>query len=135
MRDSCAVSSNVQYLNIVEPSVIEATAIASLQSALGIESSRDVVERAAFEVSDRLSRLEYTLMSGDLQGATKISKGLVSISEQIGLSKFAVVANDLVSAIKGNDYVAVAAISSRLLRQGEIALFEAINFPDDQESN
>lgn len=133
MRDSCAVRTNVQFLNISEPSVVEATAIVNLQSSLGIESSRDVVERAAFEVSDRLSRLEYALMKGDLQGTAKIAAGLVSISQQIGLSRFAQVADDLVGAIKGNDYVAVAAVSNRLLRQGETALFDAINFPEDAE--
>ena len=133
MRDSCAVCNNVQFLNINEPSVVEPTAIVSLQNALGVESSRDVVERAAFEVSDRLSRLEYTLMSGDLQGTAKIAAGLVSISQQIGLSRFAKVADDLVGAIKNNDFVAVAAISNRLLRQGEAALFDAINFPDTAE--
>lgn len=135
MRESNAAGGNVQYLKINEPSVVEATAIVSLQTALGHESSRDVVERAAFEVSDRLSRMEYALMSGDLTSTSKIASGLVSMSQQIGLSKVAQVANDLVSAIKHDDFVAVAAISNRLLRQGENALYEAINFPEDPELN
>jgi hypothetical protein len=114
--------------------VVEPTAIVSLQSALGLESSHDVVERAAFEVSDRLSRLEFALLNGDLDRTAKIAAGLVSISQQIGLSKFATVAEDLAGAIQHNDFVAIAAISNRLLRQGELALFEAINFPDEPES-
>ena len=91
------------------------------------------MERAAFEVSDRLSRLEYALMNGDLQSTSKIAAGLVSISEHIGLSKFAKVADNRVSAIADKDFVAVAAISNRLLRQRELALFDAINFPDEAE--
>lgn len=138
MRESCALGTtahtNVQLLNVRESSVVEPTAIVSLQSALGLESSRDVVGRAAFEVSDRLSRLEFALLNGDLDRTAKIAAGLVSISQQIGLSKFATVAEDLAGAIQHNDFVAIAAISNQLLRQGELALFEAINFPDEPES-
>ncbi len=125
------MTNNIQYLTINEPSMVEHNAIVSLQTALGLESSRDVVERATFEVSDRLSRMEYALMNGDLEKTAKIASGLVAISEQIGLMKFATVAQDLVSAIDSNDFVAIAAISNRLLRQGERALYDAINFPDE----
>jgi hypothetical protein len=131
MRESSAARSNVQYLNIDEQPVVEKTAIVGLQSALGLESSRDVVERAAFEVSDRLSRLEFALMNGDLEKTSKIASGLGAISQQIGLCQFAAIADDLVGAIHDKDFVAIAAISNRLLRQGERALYDAINLQDE----
>jgi len=132
MQNSTITGGNVQYLTINEPSVVEINAIASIQNSLGPDSGRDVVERAAFEVSDRLSRMEYALMNGDLDKTSKIASGLVSISQQIGLTKFAEVASDLISAVDSNDFVAIAAISNRLLRQGERALYDTINLPDDE---
>ncbi len=122
---------NVRILNISEPSSVQINTIINLQSSLGVESSRDIVERAALEVSDRLARLDISLREGDLQTTSKIASSLVSISQQIGLEKFAGVAKDLVDAVGNNDYVAIAAISNRLKRQGETALYDAINFQDD----
>lgn len=131
MEHMSTSQTNVQILNFNEPSVVQMNTIISLQSSLGLDSSRDIVERAAFEVSDRLGRLEISLMEGDLQTTSKIASGLVSISQQIGLEKFAGVAEDLMDAVDNNDYVAIAAISNRLKRQGENALYDAINFQDD----
>jgi len=108
--------------HISKTSSVQINTIINLQSSLGVESSRDIVERAALEVSDRLARLDISLREGDLQTTSKIASSLVSISQQIGLEKFAGVAKDLVDAVGNNDYVAIAAISNR---------YDAINFQDD----
>jgi len=56
---------NVRILNISEPSSVQINTIINLQSSLGVESSRDIVERAALEVSDRLARLDISLREGE----------------------------------------------------------------------
>lgn len=122
----------ISTLRLREKPVLETTALNTLKTTLGQGQSRDIVERAACEVSDRLSRLDSALSNGDLARAAKIAGGLIGISEQIGLRSFAVVARDLVGAIHANDYVAIAAISRRLIRQGDANLFHAIDYVSNQ---
>ena len=122
---------NVQPLHIRETPVIAKDTINSLKSTLGLEPSRDIVERAAFEVSDRLSRLEHTLLTGELNKTAKLATSLVGISQQIGMDTFARIASDLVTALNNHDYVAVAAVSRRLIRQGEESLFTVVDYADD----
>jgi hypothetical protein len=120
--------TNIQRLKIDEKPWIEPENINVLKHALGVEPSRNIVERAACEVSGRLSRLERVLMTGDLAQTAKIAASMIALAEQIGLSTFARVAQNLVDAIHDGDFVAIAAISQRLMRQGEAALFEVVDF-------
>lgn len=130
MRNTSVSKQNIQSLHIQEVPIVEVDTIIGLKNALGLESSRDVVERAAFEVSSRLNRLELALVTGDLAKTAKIASGLVGISEQIGLETFASIARDLVCSIHNNDFVAVAAISRRLIRHGEEALFAVVSYAE-----
>lgn len=131
MRVNSTHNETVRFIRFNEPANIQIATIQNLQSSLGAETSRDVVERAAFEVSDRLDRLEFALMQGDLKTTAKIASGLILISQQIGLEKFAAIAENLVQAVENQDFVATAAISNRLIRQGENALFDAVSFHDN----
>jgi hypothetical protein len=123
--------NNVRRLQIREAPFVETEKLNSLQNALGREPSRDIVERAAYELSDRLHRLEVALYNGDLVQTAKLSSGLIGISEQIGLCTFARIAKDLVDAINHTDIVAIAAISNRLIRHGEESLFKVVDYADN----
>ncbi|MBR9862498.1 MAG: hypothetical protein GYB24_03560 [Rhodobacteraceae bacterium] len=124
----------VERLRLIEKAAVEIRAIATLQTNLGMGQSREVVERAACEVSDRLNGLETALSNGDLARAATLASRLIAISEQIGLISFAQVAGDLVGAIRNDDFVAIASISRRLIRQADATLLQALDYVNDHPS-
>lgn len=124
------MTNNVIILPVNEAPLVHTDAIATLQASLGVENGRDVVERAVFEISDRLCKLELALHDEDMETVGKMSASLVCMSTQIGLLVFSEVAIGLASAIKKQDHVAAAALAWRLLRVGEASLFCAVELAD-----
>ena len=117
-------------LPLNEAPTVHCDAIKILQASLGREPGRDVVERAVYEISDRLCRLELAYHSDDMETVGKISASLVCISTQIGLLVFADVALGLAAAIGAREQVTAAALAARLLRLGESTLFCAVELAD-----
>ena len=94
----------------------------------GPKASRDVIERAVFEISGRMSNLQEALSEGELGHVRTIALRLTAISRQIGLVEFSDVATDLVQCIGRNDITATYAVAARLIRLGESSLFRAVRF-------
>ncbi len=109
---------------------IQYEAMLILRENLGSEASRDVIERAVFEVSDRLCKLELALYDRDFDTVQTLAVGLIAISCQIGLVEFADVASDLVFCIDCKEMTATHAVAARLLRLGESSIFQAVQFAD-----
>ena len=109
---------------------IQYEAMLILRENLGSEASRDVIERAVFEVSDRLCKLELALYDRDFDTVQTLAVGLIAISCQIGLVEFADVASDLVFCIDCKEMTATNAVAAPLLRLGERSIFEAGQFAD-----
>ncbi len=124
------MDSMVIALKHADVAVVQTEAMESLCTSVGEEESRDIIERAAVELSDRLWLLEKALHDHEMDEVKRISRSLVAISAQIGLSEFSQVADDLVNCIARNDAVAVAAVAARLVRVGERSLFVAVQFPE-----
>ncbi len=124
------MTDNIITLPVKEAPLVQTDAIATLQASLGVESGRDVVERAVFEISDRLCRLELALHDEDWKTVGKTAAGLVCMSTQIGLLVFAEVASALANTIANQDDVAATALAWRLLRVGEASLFCAVEQAD-----
>jgi hypothetical protein len=124
------MTNNIITLPVSEAPLVQTDAIATLQASLGIETGRDVVERAVFEISDRLCKLELALHDGDMETVGKIAASLVCMSTQIGLQVFAEVASGLANAISHQNNVTAAALAWRLLRVGESSLFCAVELAD-----
>lgn len=101
-----------------------------LQENLGPQASRDVIERAVFEVSDRLCKLELALFGRDFDRVQTLAVGLIAISSQIGLVEFADVASDLVFCIDCGELTSTHAVAARLLRLGESSMFQAVQFAE-----
>lgn len=113
-----------------EVPVIETGVLITMQTELGFENSREMIERAVFEIADRLRRLELALVREDYSDMCQISGSLVAISEQIGLVVFADIAEDLARRVEIRDIPALHAVARRLLHVGEVTLFTAIQFPE-----
>lgn len=105
-------------------------AMLMLQQNLGLATSRDVIERAVFELSDRLARLELALEEDRLQAVQTLAIGMIAISTQIGLTEFADVAADLVFCIDCENTVAIQAVAARLIRLGERSMSQAVQFAE-----
>jgi len=124
------MTTNVIPLGFSEAPLVHCDAIETLQASLGQEPGRDVVERAVFEISDRLCKLELAFHAGDMEVVGRVSASLVCMSTQIGLLVFADVARGLAIAIGENQPVTAAALAWRLLRLGETSLFCAVELAD-----
>lgn len=107
---------------------IQYEAMELLLQNLGPKASRDVIERAVFEISGRMSNLQEALSEGELGHVRTIALRLTAISRQIGLVEFSDVATDLVQCIGRNDITATYAVAARLIRLGESSMFQAVRF-------
>lgn len=101
-----------------------------LYSQLGEAGAEDIVCRALEEVAVRLSHTERCFRQNQLQDMRKSARSLIAIAEQIGMSKLAGVARDVMLSIDLHDKVAMAATLSRLLRIGETSLHEIWDVAD-----
>ena len=121
---------NIRSLRLSEQAFVQREAIDILKTSLGAGPSRDVIERAAFEVSDRLVTLEEALLAGDLDAVAQMAARLSSIADNIGMAQFAMVARDLQACVAAQDYNAIAAVSRRLQRVGEASVFTVVDMAD-----
>lgn len=124
------MNTRIVPLRHVEAPAMQTDALLSLQASLGVDESRDVIERAVFELSDRLWLLEQALHETQMPEVDRLSRSLIAISAQIGLSEFSLVASDLSNCIQRGDKIAIGAVAARLVRVGERSLFLAVQFPE-----
>jgi hypothetical protein len=113
-----------------EPARLDTRRIVVLRQSLGPKRCREVVEEVVFHLTERLTRLEMSLMEGDVAEAARLASRLASLSEQVGLADFARVSRDLGMCLDAKDEVAVAAVAARLIRLGEDSLFSAISYAE-----
>lgn len=121
------MNRNVRSLKPKESTIIRTDALDILRGCLGPGPSQNVIERAAFEVSERLGLLEEALLSGDLEEVARMARRLVKIASYIGMELLARVAQDLVGSIRRDDLNAVASISRRLHRVGQESIFAVMD--------
>ncbi|WP_099594349.1 hypothetical protein [Paramylibacter kogurei] len=124
-------AQNIVHLGMSEMPAIKPEILTELQREMGLQNCQDVVERAVLELSDRLWNLENQLKKHNLPEVQRIANSLIAISQQIGLTEFASVAQSLANSISHADQTTVRAIAARLLRVGEVSLFYALRFHDD----
>jgi len=124
------MKSNIVPLRHLEAPAVQTEALYSLQASLGMNECRNVIERAVFELSDRLWLLQKALHDAEMKEVKRIARSLVAISAQIGLTEFSLVASDLADCIARGDIVSIGAVSARLIRVGERSLFLAVQFPE-----
>lgn len=125
------MNSIVVPLRYTDAPAVQTEALYSLQASLGPDESRDVIERAVFELSDRLWLLQKALHDGEMDEVQRIARSLVAVSAQMGLTEFSLVASDLASCIKRSDNVSIGAVAARVMRVGESSLFMAVQFPQN----
>lgn len=93
--------------------------LAELFVQLGQQGAEDVVCRAMEEISLRLAKVNAAYDAADLERVRKLTRSLVAISDQVGLTALARVAADVADCTVGQDRVALLAVVMRLQRIGE----------------
>ena len=124
------MSSSLHTLRPHEHTRVLPDPVDLLLSELGPHSGRELIERAAFEVSDKLLTLDAALEDGDLDQAEQITDLLGAVSGNIGMVKFAMIARSLRDCIQRGDMVALTAVNRRLQRVGEASIFEVVDLAD-----
>lgn len=113
------VVNTVTRLEPQEEVRLEPDKLAELFVQLGQQGAEDVVCRAMEEISLRLAKVNAAYDAGDLARVRKLTRSLVAISEQVGLSALARVSNDVADCAQGQDGTALVAVLARLRRIGE----------------
>lgn len=103
---------------------LNADRLEELYVQLGEAGAENVVCRALEELAVRLSHTERCHREGRTADLRKSARGLVAISDQIGMQMLSRVAADVVLCTDKGDSVALAATLARLLRIGERSLSE-----------
>lgn len=122
------MSSNPRRLDPVEKLEIQTEALVALQQSVGVDHSKEMVDRAVYEMADRLWMLKEALLEAEMKKARRLATSLAAVSKQIGLTDFSRVARDLRNCIDAENTVAIAAVGDRLQRVGEGSLFFAAEF-------
>lgn len=125
------MNNTIVPLRHTDTPAVQTEALQSLQASLGHDESRDVIERAVYELSDRLWLLQKALHDQEMDEVQRISRSLVAVSAQMGLTEFSLVASDLAHCIAKSDMVSITAVAARLIRVGEGSLFVAVRFPEN----
>jgi hypothetical protein len=96
--------------------------LGALYRQLGEAAAEDVVCRAIEELAVRLAHCERLWRQQDFYGLRKTTRSLIAISDQIGMTALARVAQDITDVIDNGDTAAMGATLFRLLRIGERSL-------------
>ncbi|MEO0913960.1 MAG: hypothetical protein AAFY59_13375 [Pseudomonadota bacterium] len=114
-----------------EPAHLDVRAVELMESILGQERCREVMEETCFDLVDKLAQIEATLHKQDHKGSHRIAVDIASMSAQIGLDDFSLAARNLVACINEKNWPALPAVAARMMRLGEVSLMSMLNLTDD----
>lgn len=112
-----------------EPVNVNFDIIHSLFLELGAEYGMRVFERALFEISDRLCRLEVATDQKDLHKLRRMAKSLCFLCPRVGLMQVAQIADSILQAIAQGNLSVLPVLCRRILYLGEASLFHLENIP------
>lgn len=93
-----------------------------LHDRLGSIGAENTIDRAMEELAVRLAKIVRLYDAGKFVDVRGVARGIVTISDQVGMLVLANVARDVADLTMGDDSTALAATMARLLRIGEKSL-------------
>lgn len=96
--------------------------LVALYADLGEAGAEQVVVRAMEQLNARLTEIQRFVDIGDRAALIRSARLLIKVAEQIGMTTFARVAEDVVTTAENGDPVAEAATLARLMRIGDRSL-------------
>ncbi len=106
----------------VELIFVDPTRLLQLARERGVPRAELIASLALEEIAERLSSAEAAWRAGEISRLAKVSRSLVGLSDEIGLSTMASVAGEVSSNADARDPHALAALVARLVRVGEHSL-------------
>ena len=106
----------------VELIFVDPTRLLQLARERGVPRAELIASLALEEIAERLSSAEAAWRAGEISRLAKVSRSLVGLSDEIGLSPMASVAGEVSSNAVARDPHALAALVARLVRVGEHSL-------------
>lgn len=103
----------------VELIFVDPTRLLQLARDRGAPRAELIVGLAVEEIAERLAAAEAAWQAGEVSRLAKVSRSLVGLSEEIGLSTMAAVAAEVAANADARDPHTLAALVSRLIRVGE----------------
>lgn len=101
---------------------LDAAQLELLYTRLGEDEADNVLCRAMEEMAIRIKKSEKFYNAGATHELKKTVRSLVTIADQVGLKTLSRVSNDVITCIEINDWVALGATFSRLLRSSDQSL-------------
>ncbi len=96
--------------------------LVALYAELGEAGAEQVMCRTMDEMNARLMEVQRFADEGDGPALRRSARLLAKVASQIGMTTFATVAADVVSASEASDHAGLAATVARLLRIGDRSL-------------
>ena len=101
---------------------VDQQVIQTLRNSVGNVRYQEIAEDAAFMLAERLGKLDRALRDGDYTMCYRHALNVCGISSQIGMSKVANIARDVMKCAKAEDSIALNAVVGRLNRLAETSL-------------
>jgi len=109
-------------LRLDEAVRLEQARLVALYDSVGKTQAEEIICRAMEELALRLALMERAYSSGEMAALAKGARGLVAISDQVGMVLLARVAADVARCAERRDAAALGATISRLLRISDRSL-------------
>lgn len=103
--------------------------IQQMFAELGTWRGLRILERAFFEISDKLCELENSIHNKKYEDAKRIARTLKFLCPQVGFHGLAEVADHIVHAVEIENYKSLPVICDRMMRLGETSLFQITDLP------
>ncbi len=124
----------IMNLKRQEPAHLDVRALELMESILGPERCREIMEETSFDLVDTLAAVEAHLHEQDYAAVRKECIGIASMSAQIGLDDFSLTARNVVDCINADNMEALPSVAARMMRLGEASLMSVLNLTEDPYS-
>lgn len=113
-----------------EPVRLDTETLGTLHRQLGPAGAENVISRALEELAARMIEVHALYAAGKSQDLAKLSRSLVAIAAQIGMTRFAQVAQDVSHCAGQADATALGATVARLDRLADQSLLAIWDLQD-----
>lgn len=120
----------VSILLFDEPVRLDPDALNCLHRQLGPAGAENVISRALEEVTARMVEAHRLHKAGSYEELAKVSRSLIAIGQQLGMTRFARVARDVMVCANRADSASLSATLSRLDRLAEGSLMAMWDLQD-----
>lgn len=114
-----------------EPVYMDMRAVEMMETVLGPERCREVMEDTCYALIDQLAACELALHEHDYVKARELASDIAGGAAQIGLDEFSMAARNVSACIEEANWPPLRAVAGRMMRLGEASLMSLLNLTED----